>query len=208
MKKYHLTLKKINHDRDRYIEIIKKAEFTLGRRGRTRKANIEYWFQSLIEQLKKLKRDKGKLFFIGNGASCSIASHFAADFTKRAEIPSFSVNDGSLLTCFSNDISFENAYAEILKKKMAKGDGLIAVSSSGRSRNILKAAEFVRRNHKSGLLVTLSAFKRDNPLRRKGVYNIYLPARDYGCAESGHAYYLHLLLDLFIEFKKVRTTRK
>ncbi len=202
MKNCKLTLKKINHDRDRYIEIVKKAEFTLRGEGKTRKDNIEYWFQSLIEQLKRLKRNRGKLFFIGNGASCSIASHFAADFTKRGEIPSFSVNDGSLLTCFANDISFEKVYAEILKKKMEKGDGLIAVSSSGRSGNILKAAEFVKRKYKNGLLVTFTAFKKDNPLRRKGNYNIYLPARDYGCAESGHAYYLHLLLDLFVECGK------
>ncbi|GAG41785.1 unnamed protein product, partial [marine sediment metagenome] len=141
MKDYQLTLKKINHDRDRYIEIVREAEFTLREGNKIKKVNIEYWFQNLIGQLQQLKTNKCKLFFIGNGASCSIASHFAADFTKRAEIPSFSVNDGTLLTCFSNDISFEDAYAEILKKKMGKGDGLIAISSSGRSRNILKAAE-------------------------------------------------------------------
>jgi len=198
MKNARFSFDKIIRDRGKYIEAIKRPLFTTG----NKETDMRDWFKKLTKRLDIIREKQKKLFFIGNGASCSIASHFAADFTKRAGIPSFANNDGTLLTCYSNDISFEKAYAEILKNTMGEGDGLFVISSSGESKNILNAVKSARSMRKDILIVTFSAFSRNNPLRKTGDFNIYLAADDYGCAESSHAYYLHLLLDIFENLRK------
>jgi len=138
-----------------------------------------------------------KLFFLGNGASASMAAHFSTDFTKNGNIASFSNIEGSFITCFSNDYSYENAYMEILKRLMKDGDGLITISSSGSSPNLLISADYVRENLKNSPILTFTSFNPQNALREKGDYNLYVKADDYSFAESSHAYYLHLLTDLF-----------
>lgn len=163
---------------------------------------FDKWAGDVIDILIRAKNKKRKLFLIGNGASCSMASHLAVDFTKNGGIDSFSINEGTLLTCYSNDFSFGAAYREILKSKMNNNDILIAISSSGRSENILNAVDFVRKNYKNSAVITFSGFKNNNPLSRKGNYNLYLNVNNFGLVESGHAYYLHLLLDLFVEVCK------
>ena len=128
-----------------------------------------------------------------------MASHFATDFTKNGGIRSYACNEGTLLTCFNNDFSYESAYLEIIRRYMNKDDALIAISSSGKSENILNAVDFVKNHYIKNPVVTLSGFNKNNPLRQKGKYNLFLGIEDYGFVESGHAYYLHLLIDLFIQ---------
>lgn len=196
-KGYDLQLE-INNHLDQYKKIIDSAVFKVI----DTEVSIVQWFQKVLNHLKEVKLEKKRLFFIGNGASCSMASHFSADFTKNGGIPSFSNNEGALLTCFGNDFCFEDLYAEILRRKMENKDTLFAISSSGKSRNIVNAADFVRKNYKDSIIVTFTAFSPDNPLRKKGNYNLFLRTDDYGFAESGHAYYLHMLIDLFIKMQK------
>ena len=50
----------------------------------------------------------GKLYFVGNGASASLSSHAATDFTKQAKIEALSFNDHNLITALSNDYGYEN----------------------------------------------------------------------------------------------------
>lgn len=180
-----------------YFNIVQDAQFT---KGETL-IPVEEWFSCVIDELNSVKTNKNHLFFIGNGASASISAHFATDFTKNGDIPSFSNIEGSLLTCFSNDYSYEDAYAEILRKTMRDGDSLIAISSSGASKNIVNAIKLVKESYKNSKITTLTSFNPDNPVRKLGDFNLYLNSTDYSFAESGHAYYLHLLTDLFCNQK-------
>ncbi|MDD3012875.1 MAG: hypothetical protein PHC34_04155 [Candidatus Gastranaerophilales bacterium] len=189
---------KIEQNYLEFTNIIKMAEFSNGLED----IPAEEWFKIVLSSLNTIKLSKKKLFFLGNGASASISAHFAADFTKNGLIPSFCNTEGALLTCFSNDYCYEDAYMEMLKIIMSDGDGLIAVSSSGTSKNIVNAANFVKENFKTSPVITLSAFNPDNALRKIGNFNLYLAANDYNYAESGHAYYLHLLTDLFCNQKE------
>ena len=61
-------------------------------------------FKNSIENTHK---DNGRLIFIGNGASASLSSHAATDFTKQAKIQSIAFNDHNLITAFSNDYGYE-----------------------------------------------------------------------------------------------------
>jgi D-sedoheptulose 7-phosphate isomerase len=82
-----------------------------------------------------------KLMFIGNGGSAGIASHLAIDFSKNGGLRSLAFNDPSALTCLGNDLGYENVFAKQLDLHARPGDLLIAISSSGRSPNILGAVK-------------------------------------------------------------------
>jgi D-sedoheptulose 7-phosphate isomerase len=161
----------------------------------------EKWLNEIFKVFKNLNKNKKSIFFIGNGASCAMASHFALDFTKNGKIKSFSCNDAALVTCFNNDFSFENSYKEILKHYMSDGDALIAISSLGKSKNIVNAANFVKTNLKKSSVITFSGGAKNNPLCKAGNFNLYVNSNRYGTVEPAHYYYLHLLLDLWIIYK-------
>jgi len=185
---------------DKFTSVMKGVELT--RKGDDENLEVSFWMKDVLRYLQRVKKNGNNIYIIGNGASSSMASHFATDFTKNAGIGSYSNNDGALLTCFGNDYSFDDSYMQMLKNLMKDGDLLIAISSSGQSKNIINAVRYL----KNTVTITLSAFKPDNPLRNSGDCNLYLPTDEYGLAESGHAYYLHLILDLFIKFEESKWT--
>jgi D-sedoheptulose 7-phosphate isomerase len=143
-------------------------------------------------------REKQKtIFLIGNGASASMASHVAADLAKNGQVHTEVFSDLSLITAIANDISYEEVFAEPLRRRMREGDMLVAISSSGQSMNVLKAAEEAKK--RGGTLVTLSAMRPDNSLHSKGLINFYVPAMTYGLAETCHAAILHYWIDKIVE---------
>ena len=140
-----------------------------------------------------MKENGRSIYLIGNGASASMASHFAADLAKNAHLHTEVFYDLSLITAISNDIGYESIFAEPLRRRAKNGDMLIAISSSGTSKNILHAIEVAQ---KSGLkIITLSAMSPENPLRTSGHLNVYVPAQTYGSVETCHAVILHHWMD-------------
>src|SRR3989338_3661483 len=91
------------------------------------------------ELLKRCHQKKRKLIFIGNGGSAAIASHQAIDYWKNGRIRAIAFNDSSLLTCIANDYGYDRVFVEPLKMFSEPEDILIAVSSSGKSQNIIQA---------------------------------------------------------------------
>ena len=78
--------------------------------------DFSHMCQNIIEHLKQLKQENHNLYFIGNGASSAMSAHYATDFTKNGGINSYSLNEGTLLTTYANDYSYETAYMEMLKR--------------------------------------------------------------------------------------------
>ena len=158
-----------------------------------REIGPESGFESWLEQTRRLRRSQKTIYLIGNGASASMASHMAADLAKNALVRTETFTDLSLITAIANDVGYENVFSEPLKWKMAKGDMLVAISSSGYSRNVLSACELAL--SLGGYLVSLSAMEPINPLRHFGHLNYYVPAENYGPAETCHACILHYWID-------------
>src|ERR1051326_8020678 len=106
----------------------------------------EYFSSAEIhKQMKEavdLLKSSRKIFFIGNGGSNAICSHMMQDYAKIGGFRTFSFSDPSLITCFANDYGYENALTEWLKIHFEKNDVLVAISSSGRSENILNAVDY------------------------------------------------------------------
>lgn len=147
-------------------------------------------------QILRAARDRGSsVYLVGNGGSAGVSSHAIADFVNVARLRAQTVHDPSLLTCMANDYGYENAYARILSTFARPEDVLIAISSSGKSPNICNAAVKVR--ELGGIVITLSGFAPNNPLRVLGDLNIWLDSSDYGMVEIGHQFILHNMSDRF-----------
>jgi D-sedoheptulose 7-phosphate isomerase len=134
-----------------------------------------------------------KLIFVGNGGSAAIASHMATDYSKNGGVRSLSLNDGTMLTCLGNDLGFDRVFAKQIELHARARDLVIAISSSGRSKNILNAIDAAEA---AGCrIVTMSGFTPDNPLRRRGEWNFYVASDRYGFVEIGHLTICHAVLD-------------
>lgn len=135
-----------------------------------------------------------KIIFIGNGGSAGIASHLAIDFSKNGGMRALAFNDPSALTCLGNDLGYENVFAKQLDFHARPGDLLIAISSSGRSPNILCAVRTAR--NRDCKVVTFSGFTELNELRRTGDVNFYVRSHEYGFVEISHLALCHAVLDI------------
>ena len=158
---------------------------------------VEEAIERAVAWVARQKATDGKLIFIGNGASAAIASHQAVDFWKATKIPALSFNDGALLTCISNDFGYENVFEKPLEVFLDPKDILIAISSSGESENILRAAAAAKK--KKARIITLSGFKHTNRLRKLGDLNFYVPALEYGFIEVTHHSICHCILDILVK---------
>ena len=164
----------------------------------TDKAGKALDLQTGLEKAVALIRACGKrgrkLMFIGNGASASISSHMAADFWKNAHIQAVAFNDAALLTCVSNDFGYKHVFEKPIEMFAGAGDILVAISSSGKSENVLRGARMAL--SKGCRIITLSGFKKDNPVQALGDINFYVPFSSYGHVEVLHHSICHCMLDM------------
>jgi phosphoheptose isomerase len=136
------------------------------------------------------------VIFIGNGGSAAIASHLAIDLSKNASLPAICFSDASLMTCLANDFGFEQWLAQALRINARAGDCLVAISSSGRSKNILNAVAQARAMQLE--VITLSGMSADNPLRALGDLNFWVDSNSYNIIETAHQFWMMAVIDLII----------
>ena len=120
--------------------------------------------KDVIKKLNKLykltiniKKNKKKIIIVGNGGSAAIASHFSVDLTKNAKVRCVNFNESDLITCFSNDYGYENWVKEALRFYLDNQDLVIIISSSGKSKNMINAAKFLKK--KKNKFVTFIHFR-------------------------------------------------
>ncbi len=140
--------------------------------------------------------NNGKLIFIGNGASASLASHAATDFTKQAKITSIAFNDHNLITALSNDYGYKNWVAKAIEFYSDPNDMIIFISVSGESSNLLQGIDFA--NNKSISTASLTGSSRTNSLRKKSQYSLWVNSKAYNIVESIHTIWITLIIDLFV----------
>lgn len=151
---------------------------------------------ALRDALLGVREDGGKVLLAGNGASASIASHFALDFTKQGKVRSISFNDAALITAYGNDYGYEHWVRKAIAHHGESNDLAILISSSGRSPNMVSAA---RQAREMGMKVaTLTGFAPDNPLKTLGDINLWADCKAYNIIESAHAFWLAATCDLLI----------
>ena len=138
-----------------------------------------------------------RMFSCGNGGSASIANHVQCDHVKGVrtttdltpQVLSLSTNV-ELLTAIANDLGYENVFVYQLQSQSVPGDALIAVSSSGRSRNIVDALTWARDN---GLrTIAITGFD-GGPARSTAEVSIHVDSTNYGIIEDLHQAVMHAL---------------
>jgi len=102
----------------------------------------------VIDLLQQARRRGSQVFILGNGGSASTASHFACDLAKNTRqegLPHFRVigltDNMAMFSALANDGGYENVFSEQLTSLVKPGDIVIAISASGNSKNVIKAAE-------------------------------------------------------------------
>lgn len=111
-------------------------------------------------------RAHGRAFSCGNGGSMCDAMHFAEELSgkfrrERRALAAVAIADAAHLSCVANDFGFDQVFARYITAHGRPGDVLLAISTSGKSSNILKAAEAARAQ---GLKVIALTGRRDSPL--------------------------------------------
>ena len=144
----------------------------------------------------------GSIFIVGNGGSCAIAEHISTDLNKRCKVKALTLSNNSLLTALTNDYGQENALVKWMKiSDFSRNDYLIAISSSGKSKNIINAL-----NHADHCgAQTLSIFGMDGehpfPSQNNSVSNFpqheyfHIDSHNYGVVELTSEIILHSIVE-------------
>lgn len=134
-------------------------------------------------------REDAKTLFCGNGGSAADAQHLAAELSGRFYInrralyaEALHVNTSSL-TAVANDLSFDEVFARQLEAKGRKGDILVALSTSGNSKNVLKAA---MRARELGMNIISLTGKDGGKLKALSDLNINIPSEDTARIQEMH----------------------
>src|SRR3989344_1818590 len=147
-------------------------------------------------------------YLIGNGGSAGIASENANRLNKYCGIKTMTFNDPISMSASANDslLGWPGVFAEILKRYIKEDDLLIAISSSGSSENIINAVDMARQA--KAVVITLYGFKSENPLRKLGDFNFYIPSSDYQLVEGSHSHILGLLVNTFVLVRQQKINPK
>ena len=140
---------------------------------------------------------QGQTFVCGNGGSAAVASHITVDLTKNAKLRCMNFNETSLITCLANDFGYERWLEKAIEFYGQPGDSMIAISSSGRSENVLNAVAAARRKQFRSV-ITLTGFSGENTLRQLGDLNLWIDSRAYNFVENVHQVWLTAVVDLII----------
>jgi D-sedoheptulose 7-phosphate isomerase len=150
-----------------------------------------------IDLLRAAGASGAKVLIVANGGSAAVASHAQNDLVKACGIRAMVFTEQPLLTAISNDNGYESSFELPTDIWADSGDVMIAISSSGRSENILRAVSVAKEHAMK--VVTLSGFDEDNDLRRLGDVNLYSKSSQYGIVENVHSIITHLMTDSLIK---------
>jgi D-sedoheptulose 7-phosphate isomerase len=144
-------------------------------------------------------KEKGRVFSCGNGGSMCDAMHFAEELTGRfrKDRPAYAaiaISDPSHMSCVGNDMGYESVFSRYLEAHGRPGDVLLAISTSGTSKNVIKAAEVAK---KSGLKVVALTGRDVCKLAELSDVHISTPAGQFADrVQELHIKVIHILIEL------------
>lgn len=142
---------------------------------------------------------RGRVYSCGNGGSMCDAMHFAEELTgryrlNRAALAAVAISDVSHMSCVSNDLSYEEVFSRYLEAHGRAGDCLVALSTSGTSKNVVRAVQTARQLDMR--VIVLSG--RSNPAL-EALCDVYLctPGGQFADrVQELHIKVLHILIEL------------
>ena len=144
-------------------------------------------------------QSNGKIISCGNGGSMCDAMHFAEELTgryrnDRPSIAAIAISDPSHISCVANDYGFEYIFSRYIESIGKKGDVLLAISTSGNSKNVVNAIQAAR--EKEMLVIGLTG-KTGGDMATLCDVEIRAPHSEYADrAQEIHIKVIHALIDL------------
>jgi len=141
----------------------------------------------------------GRVYSCGNGGSMSDAMHFAEELSgryrrDRRALAGQAISDPGHLTCVGNDYGYDHVFSRYIEAHGRHGDVLVAISTSGTSANVLRAAEAART---LGLSVVALTGRRKSPLGALADIEICTPAGAFADrVQELHIKVIHVLIEL------------
>jgi D-sedoheptulose 7-phosphate isomerase len=151
--------------------------------------------QACIHSLK----NGGTLFFFGNGGSAADSQHVAAEFIGRfqKERPALAAialtTDSSILTCLANDYSYDIVFSRQLEALGKKGDVAFGISTSGKSKNVIKAFEAAKAK---GMLTVAFTGGDGGPLAVMADMAVIIPSRVTARIQESHSTFFHAICEV------------
>ncbi len=147
-------------------------------------------------------KNGNRIYFCGNGGSAADAQHLAAEFSgrfykDRKALPAEALHcNSSYVTAVANDYGYEFIYSRIIDGIGNKGDILIGISTSGNSKNIIKAFETAKEKN-----ITTIGFTGSNAGKMKELSNylINIPSTDTPRIQESHILIGHIICELVEE---------
>lgn len=144
-------------------------------------------------------RQGGKVLFFGNGGSAADAQHLAAELVirlhrNRISLPAIALTTNtSILTAAANDFGFEAVYSRQIESLVSAGDVIVAISTSGKSPNIVRGAEAGRAR---GAFVVGMTGETGGELASRVDLLINVPSQDAQRIQEAHITIGHIVCDL------------
>jgi D-sedoheptulose 7-phosphate isomerase len=153
------------------------------------------------DAIKSSFKNGGKLMLCGNGGSAADCQHIATEFVirlshdiKRPSLPAIALTtDSSNLTAGGNDIGFENIFARSVEGLGNEGDVLIAISTSGNSKNVLNAIHAAK---KKKILTIGLLGGNGGAIKEHTDLNIIIPSPNTQRIQEGHITAAHILCEI------------
>lgn len=159
---------------------------------------------NVAEEICTMFGREGQLFLCGNGGSAADAQHIATEFVSRfyKERPAMNAEaltvNTSTLTAIGNDYSYERVFARQLEAKAKQGDMLIAISTSGTSKNVLEALRYAK---KQGIKTVLLMGDHEVPeLKDICDYVVKVPSKITPRIQEAHIFIGHTIAE-YVEHK-------
>lgn len=176
------------------------------------KEKIGQYFEMVIDALRDIDQDElirsieiiestiqnnKTIYVIGNGGSASTASHIKSDLSNtvgylkgmRVNVSCLSDNIATI-TAIANDYSYDLIYKKQLEGRINQGDLVIAVSGSGNSQNIIKAADYAKSVRAN--IVAMTGYD-GGKLKGLAGFNLHVPIDNMQISEDVHLIFNHLI---------------
>lgn len=156
----------------------------------------------LVEEVVRTIREGGKIILFGNGGSAADAQHIAGELVgrfklERKGLPAVALTTNtSILTSIANDYSFDNIFSRQLEALGKKGDLVVGISTSGKSKNVI---EGLKKAKELGLkTVSLTGEKGEN-LRKFSDICLQVPSHQTPRIQEAHILIGHIICELVEE---------
>ena len=160
--------------------------------------NIDAIAKAATVLIDTLKRG-GAIYSCGNGGSMSDAMHFAEELTgryrkNRRALAATAISDAGHISCVANDFGYEYIFSRYLEGRARKGDCLLGISTSGRSRNVILAAEYAREH---GIAVISLTGEAGSALGQLATVDVSAGKSDFADrVQEVHIKIIHILIEL------------